>query len=249
MAIWVWLILLVALLVLLVLVFGLRRVKLPRQASFEGIEDEEVVHAYDRISRWPQFKLLRQLVVRELKAHNPEGTLADIGCGPGYLIANMAKAFPRLSIIGVDIAEEMVQQAADNLASLGLAENVSFRQGDIEELPFEDNSLDFVVSTLSLHHWTKPERALQEVNRVLKHGGQFLIFDLRRDCRKLFYLLLRFATACVVPVALRRVNEPLGSALSSYTLLEAKAFLRGTAVGEWCVKPGPIWLFIWGCKN
>ena len=245
---WIWILLPVVILVLLVVVFGLRRIKIPRRASFEGIEDDEVIRAYNRINRWPQFRFLRQLVVRELKRRGPEGILADVGCGPGYLIANMAKSFPYLSIIGVDISREMVQQAESNLSSLGLAATVSFRQGDIEALPFEDNSLDFLVSTLSLHHWAKPEQALQEVNRALKPGGQFLIFDLRRDCRNFFYWLVRFATTRVVPVALRRVNEPLGSILSSYTLPEAEALFRGASFGTWRISPGLGWLFIWGRK-
>ena len=230
MAIWIWVLLLLALLILIVLIFGLRRVKLPRRVSFEGIEDGEVVLAYDRISRWPQFKLLRQLIILELKGHRPQGTIADVGCGPGYLIATMAKSFPHLSIIGVDIAQEMVEKAAGNLASLGSCpEGELFARVISKRFPSKSNSLDFVVSTLSLHHWSDPTRALQEVNRVLKPGGQFLIFDLRRDCLNFFYWLLRFATSVAAPVALRRINEPMGSALSSYTLAEAESIARWLA--------------------
>ena len=187
MAIWAWVIVAIVLLILIILSVGLRRLNFPRKVSPEGLEDDEVVLAYDKISRWPQFKLLRWLIVTELKRHNPDGILADVGCGPGYLIAVMAKSLPNLSIIGVDISQEMVQKAAQNLSSLGLAEKVSFRQGDIQKLPFEANSLDFVVSTFSLHHWSEPNQALHEIYRVLKPGGQFLIFDLRRDSRRLFY--------------------------------------------------------------
>ena len=74
---------------------------------------------------------------------------------------------------------------------------------------------DTVVSTLSLHHWPDPKQALEEIHRVLKPGGQFLIFDLRRDARRFVYWLLRFAKIFVVPAAIRRVNEPVGSALAS----------------------------------
>ena len=69
-------------------------------------------------------------------------------------------------------------------------------------------------STVSLHHWQNPKQALQELYRVLRPEGQVLIFDLRRDGRKFFYWLLRFAQTFVVPVALRRISEPIGSALS-----------------------------------
>ena len=177
------------------------------------------------------------------------GLFQDIGCGPGYLIAVIAKSLPHLSIIGVDIAEEMLQKAANNMSSLGLSERVSFRQGDIQKLPFEDDSLDFVISTLSLHHWSDPEKALPEIYRVLKPGGQFLIFDLRRDCRRFFYWIIWFAQTFVVPAAIRNVNEPTGSALSSYTPAEMETILWRIPFEHWAIKPGFGWMFVLGRKG
>ena len=249
MAIWAWVIVAIVLLILIILSVGLRRLNFPRKVSPEGLEDDEVVLAYDKISRWPQFKLLRWLIVTELKRHNPDGILADVGCGPGYLIAVMAKSLPNLSIIGVDISQEMVQKAAQNLSSLGLAEKVSFRQGDIQKLPFEANSLDFVVSTFSLHHWSEPNQALHEIYRVLKPGGQFLIFDLRRDSRRLFYWLIKFAQTFVIPSVMKRAKEPTGSLLASYTPVELEAFLSKTSFKQKKIKPGIGWLFVLGRKD
>jgi len=169
-----------------VLILGFTCVKLPRQTGFEGIESPEVVQAYDHVSRWPQFKVLRRIIVGELKKYHPKGILVDVGCGPGYLVAVIARAFPGLRITGSDISEEMTAKATRNLAALGFGDRVEFRQGDVQKLPFEDSSVDFVISTLSLHHWSGPPRAFREIHRVLKPGGQFLVFDLRRDCRRFF---------------------------------------------------------------
>ena len=246
----IWLIAIDAFLTLVVLIFGYRRTNVPRQVSpEEGIEDIEVVQAYDKISRWPQFRLLRLVIIRELKKYNPHGVLADVGCGPGYLIANMAESFPSLSIIGVDISEEMGKRTLENISRLGLSKKVGFRCGDIQELPFEDNSLDFVISTLSLHHWSEPKRAIQEINRVLKPKGQFLIFDLRRDSRRLIFWILRFAQKFVIPSAMMRMNEPTNSFLASYSPTELDTLMSGSSVDEWKVKPGLFWVFIWGRKS
>ena len=79
-------------LLLLVLSLGLRRAKVPRQISNEGIENDAVVEANNRINRWPQFRVLRKIFIAELKKHQPEGIVADIGCGPGYLIVDLARS-------------------------------------------------------------------------------------------------------------------------------------------------------------
>jgi len=245
----IWIILAITFLVLIITILGYPRVTFPRQLSVEGVENPEAVQAYDRISRWPQFKLMRRMIVSELKKNHPNGIIVDVGCGPGYLVAVITRELPHLHIIGVDIAEKMIEVATHNLSSLGLSEHVEFRQGDVQKLPFEDNAVDFVVSTLSLHHWSDPKQALQEIYRVLKPEGQFLLFDLRRDSRRLFYWLLRFAQRFVVPAALRRINEPIGSALSSYTPVELEALLSETSFQKWRIKPGIGWMFVWGCKG
>jgi ubiquinone/menaquinone biosynthesis C-methylase UbiE len=236
-------------LLLLVLVLGLRRAEIPRQISNEGIENDAVVDAYNRINRWPQFRILRKIFIAELKKHQPEGIVADIGCGPGYLIVDLIRSFPNISIKGVDIAEEMLTKASENVRSLGVSQKISFHQGDIGQLPFEDASIDFIVSTLSLHHWSEPDQAIQELHRVLKQGGQILVFDVRRDSFKLMYWIIRFAQTVILPEALKQINEPTGSFLAAYTRREAEEILRTTLFKQWRVKPGIFWLSIWGKKG
>ena len=245
----IWIILGIIIRIAAFLAFGYPRVNTPREASTEGIENPEMVKAYNRISQWPQFKFLRKMVSREIKTHNPKGTIVDIGCGPGYLINDITKSLPHLHIIGVDISEEMLEAARNHSSSLDLNKQIKYRQGDVRELPFKDNTIDFVVSTLSLHHWSNPDEALQEIYRILKHKGQFIIFDFRRDSRRLFYWLLRFETKFIVPVPLRNIGEPLSSALSSYTITEADTIFRKSSFKQWKTKSGIGWMFVWGCKD
>src|SRR4030042_61761 len=121
----IWLILAIAL-VLTASILGYRRVNVERKAHAECIEDEQAVQAYDRINRWPLFNLLRRTIVGQLKTYQPEGILVDVGCGPGYLVGDIGKSFLHLRIMGIDIAEEMIQIARDKLSFLGFNERVEF---------------------------------------------------------------------------------------------------------------------------
>lgn len=246
-----WLIPLGFILAFLLILSYLTRQREPllRKASFEGIEPPGLVRAYDFISRTPQFTLLRLVVVSQLKRYHPSGHLVDIGCGPGYLLGVIGRRFRRLQLMGIDISQTMIEAAHRSLAHKGLGDRVAFRQGDIERLPLQDNSVDFVVSTFSLHHWGNPLEALREVHRVLKPKGQLLLFDLRRDARALLYWFLRFATTFVVPQPLRQVKEPLGSLLASYTAREMQTYLAKVAFGKTSITSGPLWLFVWGQKG
>jgi len=225
------------------------KVRPSRKPSFEGIEEVRAAQAYDRISKWPQFRILRRLIVRELRRCKPTGILADIGCGPGLLTMLIGQRFPRLKILGLDTAREMITTANMNAISLGFEGRIEFREGNIQRLPLPDQTLDFAVSSLSLHHWSQPERGLAEIHRVLKSGGQLLLMDLRRDSRLFFYLLLIFATSIVMPAAMRKINEPLGSVLASYTPIEVKEFFARSPFKEYKVHGGPAWMIIWGRKK
>lgn len=74
-------------------VVGSLRLKIPRRASIQGIDDSRAAKAYDRISRMPQFGLIRRDFVRKLKEHTVNGSITDIGCGPGYLVQLIAQGF------------------------------------------------------------------------------------------------------------------------------------------------------------
>jgi ubiquinone/menaquinone biosynthesis C-methylase UbiE len=236
-------------LVIFLKVFSFLRIDLPRKPSIEGIEDIEAVQAYDRISRWPQFRLIRRIFVSRLGDHRPKGILADIGCGPGHLAVLIAQKYRHLHIVGFDTAEEMVHNASINASSLAISDRVEFRKGDVSSLPVPDSTLDFVVSTFSLHHWSDPDLVLGEIHRILKPEGQILLFDLRRDARRFFFWLLRFAQKVVVPIGIRRFNEPVGSLLSSYSLSEIQALFDRSPFTAWRIKGAAGWMFAWATKH
>jgi ubiquinone/menaquinone biosynthesis C-methylase UbiE len=245
---WIWIITIIVRIILLIP--GMRRVRSGRVVGpEEGIEDEATVRSYEKVNRMPPFRFLRMMVVRRLKKMNPGGTLADIGCGPGYFTADLARAFSDLKIIAVDISDEMLARAAENLSHPDFSDRITYKQGDIHALPFGDSSLDFVISTLSLHHWADPPRAFREIHRVLKPGGKFLVFDTRRDSPLMVYHTLKIAQKFILPSQLKEKNEPTSSVMASYTPEEAAGFFEGISFDDLLVKPGFFWLFAIGSKK
>jgi ubiquinone/menaquinone biosynthesis C-methylase UbiE len=182
------------------------------------------------------------------------GEAADLGCGQGLLVAQLARRAPRLTITGVDLSDEMLSAARRTAAQAGLESRVVFKKADVRHLPFIDGSVDLVVSTWSLHHWRDPVAVLDDVSRVLRRpdpkrrlpGGAFLIFDLRRDLAAPGLRLLSFATNVVVPEALRLINEPMASRDAAYTPHEAVQLAASSRLTAWRVTSGPLWLTIEG---
>jgi ubiquinone/menaquinone biosynthesis C-methylase UbiE len=237
----------VALLAGLWRVFSRRsRERIPSQ---EGIEDPEVSVAFEWVTRMPQMSWLRHFVISQAAVLQDQGDAVDLGCGAGQLVMEMARKAPGLHVTGIDLSEQMLADARRSAQQAGLEERVDFRLGNVEEIPFPDQSLDLVISTFSLHHWTDPVKVLNEIDRVLKPGGAFYIFDLRRDMALPFYLMIWFATQFIVPAALHRVNEPMGSRNASYTVQELVDLARQSRLRGGQVTAGPIWIVLVGKKS
>jgi SAM-dependent methyltransferase len=107
----------------------------------------------------------------------PGETVLDIGCGAGVdsLIAARMVG-PSGSVRGIDLVPEMLNRAKENARLVG-AENVEFTEGSAQELPFPDASFDVVISNGVFNLVVDKVKALEEVMRVLKPGGRFMIAD------------------------------------------------------------------------
>ena len=103
------------------------------------------------------------------------GRVLDVGTGPGRLVAEIAHRRPGLEVIGVDPSADMLTRGRRRTANLA---NARVLLAAAEDLPFDDASVDAVVSSLSSHHWSDTGEALAEQARVLTPGGRLWVLDL-----------------------------------------------------------------------
>lgn len=104
---------------------------------------------------------------------SPQLRVADLGCGTGEALVELAPVVARL--IGVDQAEAMLEAAAARVAG---AENVELRRGDLEALPLADGEIDAALCMLVLHHVADLPRAFAEIARALRPGGMLVVIDM-----------------------------------------------------------------------
>jgi SAM-dependent methyltransferase len=107
----------------------------------------------------------------------PGMRLLDVGCGPGTITLGFAAAVAPGEVIGVDVAETVLDQARSAAAAAAVP-NVRFQMADAASLPYEDSSFDAVFAHTLLEHVPEPSLAVQEMKRVLKPGGLLGV----RDC-------------------------------------------------------------------
>ena len=105
-------------------------------------------------------------------------TVVDLGSGAGNdVFVARAIVGDEGKVIGLDMTEEMVVKANFNKAKLGF-DNVEFHLGDIEQMPFENNIADVVVSNCVLNLVPDKRKAFSEIYRVLKPGAHFCVSDI-----------------------------------------------------------------------
>lgn len=97
----------------------------------------------------------------------PGTSVLDVGCGPGTITADLAALVAPGQVIGIDASAAVIAAAGDAVNG----GNLSFAVGDVDDLPFDDDSFDVVHAHQVLQHVSDPVAALREMRRVCRPGG------------------------------------------------------------------------------
>ncbi len=121
---------------------------------------------------------------------NENLNILDLGCATGDLLFIINERKQNNNLYGYDISDEMLAAARVKFRDSNL---VMLTQGDAYDLPYESNFFDFIFCLNSFHHYRDKNHILNEIDRVLKPGGIFILLDPFTDniLRKCWSLILK----------------------------------------------------------
>jgi ubiquinone/menaquinone biosynthesis C-methylase UbiE len=125
-----------------------------------------------------------QRIAADIKDEGISGNILDIGTGPGRLPIETAKQVKNANLFGIDLSQDMIKIAKRNADKAGVADRVEYRVSSAYNTGFENNSIDLIVSTGTVHHLSQPLNAFNEMYRIIKRGGEAWLFDGRKDCTR-----------------------------------------------------------------
>ncbi|MEL6159291.1 MAG: methyltransferase domain-containing protein [Cyanobacteria bacterium J06554_11] len=148
-----------------------------------NITESAVQKQYDNLAknydwRWRRYLTDTLSFLVDWANVSSTAVVLDVGCGTGELARLLLEQNPHQTIVGIDISELMLVQARQKLRNF---EQVTFEQASASALPISDNTFEVVVSANAFHYFPEPEKALAEMRRVLKPGGEIVILDWCKD--------------------------------------------------------------------
>lgn len=114
--------------------------------------------------------------VIDLLPLQPNHTVADVGCGPGFFTLPLAQRVPEGTVIAVDVDKEFLQRVAQKVQAAGLS-NVSLRRNRGYALPLPPRSVDGALVAFVLHDLKYPLRMLQAIAMAVRSGGWLAVVE------------------------------------------------------------------------
>lgn len=123
--------------------------------------------------------------VLDLAQLAPDEVVLDVGCGTGTLaIRAKRRVGDSGRVHGIDPSPEMIARAQKKARRAGV--EVTFATEAVQRLPFADATFDVVLSTVMMHHLSRPDReeGARQIRRVLKPGGRVVVVDFGKPARR-----------------------------------------------------------------
>jgi len=192
---------------------------------------------YDDLNRVISFGIdvkWRKKVVGIVSKNNPKKIL-DIATGTGDLALMMSKLNPE-KIIGLDISAGMLEVARQKVAKANLSDKIEMIVGDSEKMPFDDNTFDAITVSFGVRNFAHLDTGLQEIRRVLKPGGTFVVLETSVPTKFPYKQGYHFHTSVILPLIGRLFSKD--KVAYSYLSESANSFPFGEKFNNILLKNG-----------
>ena len=122
-------------------------------------------------------------ILEEIEKEDFE-SLLDVGCGPAPMLSLLSEKYPDKHYTGIDLTPKMIE-----VARAKKLPNTNFVVGDAENLPFDENSFDVIICSMSAHHYPDIQSFYNSAYRVLKSNGRLILRDMTSDSAVMRFLV------------------------------------------------------------
>ena len=194
---------------------------------------------YDGLNRVISFGIdvkWRKRVINIVKESHPKSVL-DIATGTGDLAIQLTQT-DATKIIGLDISSGMLEVGNTKIKKKGLQDKIELILGDSEYMPFEDNTFDAITVAFGVRNFETLEKGLNEILRVLKPNGVFVILETSIPTKTPFKQGYYLYTKYILPL----IGKMFSKDRSAYKYLceSASVFPYGEALNNILTKIGFI---------
>jgi len=145
--------------------------------EFERLQHQATMLLETERELWPSLNIV------------PGKSVLDIGCGAGIVTHELAAQVYPSQVTGVDVSHDLLEQGkltCNWAEQTGNSKAIEFKEGTAYDLPFPSEQFDVVYARLLFQHLSEPDKALQNILRVLKPDGLLCIVDIDKDWSSLY---------------------------------------------------------------
>ena len=199
---------------------------------------DNIAPTYDKLNHrlsWDIDRGWRKKAILQLAPHRPK-TLLDIATGTGDFAIMAAEMLHLKRLIGADISEGMMQIGREKVKEKSLDGTITFEKEDCLALSYPDGSFDAVTAAFGIRNFADLDKGLQEMCRVLKHGGHLSIVELTTPVSFPMKQLFHVYSHTVLPLYGRLISRDTSA--YSYLTKTIEAFPQGEQMVEILQKAG-----------
>lgn len=191
---------------------------------------DTISQQYDLFNDMMTFGLARMWRKKALQSLQPypHDHILDIATGTADIAIQSFQHLTPTQITGIDISEKMLNIGREKINKAGLENQIKLQVADVSQLPFDDETFDAATTAFGIRNFDQLEKSIQEIHRVLKPQGKFIILEMNEPQAPLIKQGYTLFTKTLIPLLVKAfANDPKAY---HYLTQSMEAFPQGKAL-------------------